>query len=119
MILNETEKYRKLSQIIDSSVTRITVADLYNSRDKATLRPKFLGAVFDISNRENKVCVSEVESLKETGLGRYLEGIIPYVVSDLKQDGLVEYCEKGEIRLMQKGRDEINEAISRLLLVRE
>jgi hypothetical protein len=43
------------------------------------------------------VCVSQVESLKETGLGGYLEGIIPYVVADLKQYGLVEYCEKGEI----------------------
>jgi putative GTP pyrophosphokinase len=112
MISNETEKYRKLSSIVDSPLSRIAVADIYNSRDKAILRPKFLRAVFDISDRDNRVCVSEVESLKETGLGGYLEGIIPYVVADLEQDGLVEYCEKGEIRLTQKGRDEINKIVS-------
>ena len=112
MITNETEKYRKLSQITGSSFSRIAVADIYNSRDKAMLRPKFLRAVFDISDRDNSVCVNEVECLKETGLGGYLEGIIPYLVADLEQDGLVEYCEKGEIRLTQKGRDEVKKTTS-------
>jgi len=113
MISKETEKYRKLSQKTDSSFSRIAVADIYNSRDKEILRPKFLRAVFDISNRDNNVCVSEVESLKETGLGGYLDGIIPYVVADLEQEGLVDHCEnKGEIRLTQKGRDEVEKTMS-------
>jgi Mn-dependent DtxR family transcriptional regulator len=35
------------------------------------------------------------------------KGIIPYVVADLEQEGLIEYCEnRGEIRLTQKGSDE-------------
>jgi predicted methyltransferase len=38
----------------------------------------------------------------------YLEGIIPYVVADLEQEGIVEYCEnKGEILITQKGIDEV------------
>jgi hypothetical protein len=46
-------------------------------------------------------------SAQKYWLGGYLEGIVPYVVADLQQDGLIEYCENiSEIRLTQKGRDE-------------
>lgn len=73
------------------------------------MRPKYLKALSDLSHRYNMKCVNETEVLKNTGLGGYLEGIIPYVVADLEQQGLIEYCEnRGQIRLTHKGSDEVN-----------
>ena len=85
---------KHIGQSISSFVVRI-------------LRPKYLKTLSDLSQRYNTKCVNETEVLKSTGLGGYLEGIIPYVVADLEQEGLIEYCEnRGEIRLTQKGSDE-------------
>jgi hypothetical protein len=95
----------------DIPIPRIAIADVYNSRDKEILRPKFLKAIFEISYGDMKKCVVRVEALQLTGLGGYLKGIISYVVADLEQDGLVEYCEnKVEIRITQRGIDEVKRA---------
>jgi putative GTP pyrophosphokinase len=107
MISKTKEKYQRLSQITHKPFSRIAVADIYNSRDKSILRPKFLKAVYDLSSRNDRICVDAKEALRNTGLGGYLEGIIPYVVADLEEDGLIKYCEnRDEIRLTQKGKDE-------------
>ena len=69
------------------------------------MRPKFLSAIYEISSGNTDVKVKGIDALKRTGLGGYLEGIIPYVVSDLEADGLIERDEKAdEIRLTKKGR---------------
>jgi ppGpp synthetase/RelA/SpoT-type nucleotidyltranferase len=108
MVSKATEKYAKLAEMIDKPISRIAIADVYNSRDKEILRPKFLKAIFEISHGDKKKCVKGADALGLTGLGGYLEGIIPYVVADLEQDGLIEYCEnKGEIRITQSGIDEV------------
>lgn len=108
LISRRAANYVKLSEKMNQPFSRIAVADIYNSRDKSILRPKFLRAVFDISNRDNKQCVNAIEALKYTGLGGYLEGIIPYVVADLEADGLIEYCQtKEEVQLTKKGKDEV------------
>jgi putative GTP pyrophosphokinase len=107
-ISKDREKYTRLAEITQNSAPRVAIADVYNSRDKKILRPRYLKTLFDLSHRDNTECVNEAEVLKNTGLGGYLEGIIPYVVADLEQECLIEICEeKGEIRLTQKGRDEV------------
>lgn len=90
--------------------TPLVVADIYNSKDRKTLRPKYLKALSDLSHRYNMECVNEVDVLKNTGLGGYLEGIIPYVVADLVEEDLIRRCERrGEIGLTEKGRLEVNQ----------
>jgi hypothetical protein len=107
------EQFRNRIESAVSGTTFRAIADVYNSRDKKVLRPQFLKAVYDISRRDKKPCVNEREALRNTGLGGYLEGIIPHVVADLKEDGLIEYCEnRGEIRLTQTGKDEITKNAS-------
>jgi Region found in RelA / SpoT proteins len=107
-ISRDTEKYSRLAEITQSTFERVAIADVYNSRDKKILRPKYLKALSDLSDLYDTGCVNEVEALKNTGLGGYLEGIIPYLVADLEQDGLIERCEnKGEIRLKEKGRVQV------------
>jgi hypothetical protein len=108
MVSKAREKYTRLAEMTDIPFSRIAIADVYNSRDKEILRPKFLRAIFDISHGDSKRCIVGVEALRHTGLGGYLEGIVPYVVADLEQDGLVEYCEnKDEIHITQSGIDEV------------
>jgi hypothetical protein len=107
MISKEREKYVKLAETTKSSFPNVAIADVYNSRDKRILRPKYLKTLLDLSRRYNIECVNEIEVLKNTGLGGYLDGIIPYVIADLQQDGLIEYCEnRNQIRLTQKGMEE-------------
>ena len=108
MISKEKEKYTRLAEMTQNTFPRVAIADVYNSRDKKVLRPKYLKALSDLSRRYKAKCVNEVEALKNTGLGGYLEGIIPYVVAHLEQEGLIQRCEKmSEIRLTDKGRNEI------------
>ena len=107
MMSRDTKKYRRLAESTQSTFPRVAIADVYNSRDKKILRPKYLKSLSDLSHLHNMKCVNEAEALKKTGLGGYLEGIIPYLVADLEQEGLIERCEKrGGIRLTGKGRDE-------------
>ena len=98
-------RYKRLSKETNASIAGIAIADVYNSRDRRILRPKFLSAIYEISSGNTDVKVKGIDALKRTGLGGYLEGIIPYVVSDLEADGLIERDEKAdEIRLTKKGR---------------
>lgn len=107
MMSRDTKKYRRLAESTQSTFPRVAIADVYNSRDKKILCPKYLKSLSDLSHLHNTKCVNEAEALKNTGLGGYLEGIIPYLVADLEQEGLIERCEeRGEIRLTGKGRDE-------------
>jgi gamma-glutamylcyclotransferase (GGCT)/AIG2-like uncharacterized protein YtfP len=108
LLAKKKDRYNQLSKETRLPFDRIAIADVYNSRDRRILRPKFLRAVYEISHGNNDVKVKGVDALKRTGLGGYLEGIIPYVVSDLEADGLVERGDKvEEIRLTKKGRREI------------
>lgn len=108
LLAKKKDRYNQLSKETRLPFDRIAIADVYNSRDRRILRPKFLRAVYEISHGNSDVKVKGVDALKRTGLGGYLEGIIPYVVSDLEADGLVERGDKvEEIRLTKKGRREI------------
>lgn len=110
MILKESKKYTAVAEITQEPFSRVAIADVYGSRDKKILRPKYLKSLSDLSHRYNTKCINEADVLKNTGLGGYLEGIIPYVVADLEQDGLIQRCEKrSEIGLTEKGRKEVNQ----------
>lgn len=99
------ERYKRISKETNDSFNRIAIADVYNSRDSRILRPKFLRAMYEISKGNTSVKVKGIDALQRTGLGGYLEGIIPYVVFDLEANGLVERDEKPEeIRLTKKGK---------------
>jgi putative GTP pyrophosphokinase len=105
LLAKREERYKKLSKETHASIAGIAIADVYNARDKRILRPKFLRAIYEISKGNTGINVKGIDALERTGLGGYLEGIIPYVVSDLEADGLVESDEKSqEIRLTKKGR---------------
>lgn len=105
LLAKREERYKKLSKETHDTFNRIAIADVYNSRDSSILRPKFLRAVYEISNGNTDVNVRGIDALKRTGLGGYLEGIVPYVVADLEADGLIERDEKAEeIRLTREGR---------------
>ena len=108
LLARKEGRYKQLSKETSIPFGRIAIADIYNSRDRRILRPKFLRAIYEICNGNIGVKVKGIDALKRTGLGGYLEGIIPYVVSDLEADGLVVRDEKPEeIRLTRKGRREI------------
>lgn len=101
MISRETEKYARLSGITQSSFPSVAIADVYNSRDKKILRPRYMKSLSDLSHISDTKCVNELKALRNTGLGGYPEGIIP--------SSLIERCEKkGEIRLTKKGLNEVN-----------
>jgi hypothetical protein len=105
LLAKREERYKKLSKETNQSFNRIAIADVYNSRDRRILKPKFLRAVYEISKGNTSIKVKGIDALQRTGLGGYLEGIIPYVVADLEADGLVERDENPEeIRLTRKGR---------------
>jgi putative GTP pyrophosphokinase len=112
-ISKENEKYRKLTEITHTPFPKVVIADIYNSRDKKILIPRFLRALFDISYHDNKDCINEMEAYQKTGLGGYGKGIIPYVVADLEASKLIERCTNvGEIRLTEKGNIEVKKMIS-------
>ena len=93
MISKEKQKYTKLAEITHDPFSRVVIADIYNSRDKKILFPKFLKALFDISQRDNKKCVNEMDAYNKMGLGGYKEEIVPYVVADFEESQLLERLE--------------------------
>ena len=44
MVSKAKEKYTRLAEMTDKPISIIAIADVYNSRDKEILRPKFLRA---------------------------------------------------------------------------
>ena len=83
-----------------------------NHRDLRVLKKGFLTALNDLSSGLQDKCFTKREVYDKTGLFGYLPPVIPYVIQELENEGLVEECEdRNQIRITAQGRRSLERTI--------